>query len=140
MGKTYKNTPKGRSKLPSKPGTYNLKNRNGETVYTGMTKNLNRRIKEHHYSKSKHFSYITITLTKSKQQAKMTKKAFAWGPLKELMERNGAELVARNAVDELISYLEEVGAQISSKALESAKHAGRKKVTQEDMKLAMRLI
>lgn len=74
MGKTYKNTPKGRSELPSKPGTYNLKNRNGETIYTGMTKNLNRRIKEHHYDKSKHFSYITFISTKSKQQAKKIEK------------------------------------------------------------------
>ena len=74
MAKTYKNTPKGRSELPSKPGTYNLKNRNGETIYTGMTKNLNRRIKEHYYDKSKHFSYITFTPTKSKQQAKRIEK------------------------------------------------------------------
>ena len=74
MGKTYKNTPKGRSELPSKPGAYNLKNRNGETIYTGMTKNLKKRIKEHHYDKSKHFSYITIKPTKSKQQAKTIEK------------------------------------------------------------------
>jgi len=74
LGKTYKNSPKGRSELPSKPGTYNLKNRNGETIYTGMTKNIKRRIKEHHYDKSKHFSYITFISTKSKQQAKKIEK------------------------------------------------------------------
>jgi len=74
LGKTYKNTPKGRSKLPSKPGAYNLKNRNGKTVYTGETKNLNSRIKDHHYDKSKHFSYITITPTKSKQRAEKIEK------------------------------------------------------------------
>lgn len=74
MGKTYKNTPKGRSELPSKPGTYNLKNRNGETIYKGSTKNVNRRIKEHHYDKSKSFSYITFRPTKSKEQAKKIEK------------------------------------------------------------------
>lgn len=74
MGKTYKNTPKGRSELPSKSGAYNLKNRNGETIYTGTTKNLYKRIKGHHYDKSKNFSYITIIPTKSKQQAKTIEK------------------------------------------------------------------
>ncbi len=56
------------------------------------------------------------------------------------MKNNGAELVAKNAVDELIKYLEEVGKQISSKAQELAKHSGRKKITQNDMKIAMDLI
>jgi len=70
----------------------------------------------------------------------MTKKPFAWSPIRELMKRNGAEMVARSAVDELIDYLEEIGNQISSAALELAKHAGRKKVTEEDMKIAMKLI
>ena len=70
----------------------------------------------------------------------MAKKAFAWSPLRELMKNNGAEIVARNAVEELISYLEEVAAQISSKALELAKHSGRKKITDNDMKIAMDMI
>lgn len=70
LGKTYKNTPKGRSGIPTKPGAYNLRNRNGEIIYTGITENLKRRIKEHHYDKSKHFAYITITSTKTKKQAK----------------------------------------------------------------------
>ena len=70
LGKTYKNSPKGRSEIPAKPGTYNLRNRNGKVIYTGMTNDLKRRIKEHHYDKSKHFTYITITSTKTKQQAK----------------------------------------------------------------------
>ncbi len=69
--KIFKNTPKGRSELPSRPGAYNLKNQKGEVIYTGMTENLNRRIKEHHYDKSKHFAYITITPTKSKHEANM---------------------------------------------------------------------
>ena len=56
------------------------------------------------------------------------------------MKKHGAETVARNAVDELIDYLEKISNQISSKAQEFAKHSGRKKITQEDMKLAMRMI
>ena len=71
MGKTYKNTSKGRKEIPSVSGTYNLKNREGKTIYTGMTKNLNRRIREHHYDKFKRFSYVSITPTKSKNVAKL---------------------------------------------------------------------
>lgn len=69
MKKTYTNTKKSRNQIPKSPGVYNLKNRQGKTVYTGMTKNLNRRIKEHHYDKSKHFDRVAITQTKSKAQA-----------------------------------------------------------------------
>ena len=69
-GKTYKNTPKGRSELPTKRGEYDLKNRKGEVIYKGKTKNINRRIKEHHYDKSKDFSYITIIPKKSQKEAK----------------------------------------------------------------------
>lgn len=69
MKKTYSNTNKSRNQIPKKPGAYNLKNRQGKTTYTGMTKNLNRRIKEHHYDKSKHFTSVTITPTKTKIQA-----------------------------------------------------------------------
>lgn len=68
------------------------------------------------------------------------KGTFAWSPIRELMKNSGAAMAANNAVDELIKYLEEVGAQITSKALECAKHAGRKKITEEDMKIAMKLI
>ncbi len=69
LKKTYSNTKKSRSQIPRSPGAYNLKNRQGQTVYTGMTKNLNRRIKEHHYDKTKQFTRVAITPTKTKSQA-----------------------------------------------------------------------
>lgn len=69
MGSSHPNTKKGRSKIPSKPGAYNLKDRNGHVVYTGMTKDLNRRVKEHHYDKSMHFAKVSITPTKTKSSA-----------------------------------------------------------------------
>ncbi len=69
LKKTYTNTKKSRNEIPKSPGVYNLKNRQGQTVYTGMTKNLNRRINEHHYDKSKHFARVAITPTKTKAQA-----------------------------------------------------------------------
>ncbi|MHA1732550.1 MAG: histone [Promethearchaeota archaeon] len=66
-------------------------------------------------------------------------KVFAWSPIRELMKSNGAEMVARDAVDELISYLEIVAKEYTNKALEFSRHAGRKKITPEDMQLAIKL-
>ncbi|GAB4325312.1 MAG: archaeal histone HpkA [Promethearchaeota archaeon] len=66
-------------------------------------------------------------------------KVFAWSPIRELMKSNGAEMVAHDAVDELISYLETVAKEYTNKALEFSRHAGRKKITPEDMQLAIDL-
>lgn len=66
-------------------------------------------------------------------------KVFAWSPIKELMKSCGAEMVSREAVDELISYLESVAKELTSKALELSRHAQRKKLTEDDMKLAITL-
>ena len=74
LTKSYPNTKKGRSELPKIAGAYNLKNRQGTTVYTGMTKNLNQRIKQHHYDKSKHFTSVSVTPTKSKAKAKQVER------------------------------------------------------------------
>jgi len=69
----------------------------------------------------------------------MAKKVFAWSPIRKLMKDNGAEMVARDAVDALIGYLESVAKLITNKALEMTRHAGRKKLTVSDMELAMKL-
>lgn len=69
----------------------------------------------------------------------MAKKVFAWSPIRKLMKDNGAEMVARDAVDALVSYLESTARKITSKALEMTRHAGRKKLTDGDMALAMTL-
>ncbi len=74
MTKSYSNTKKGRSEIPKTAGAYNLKNRQGKTVYTGMTKNLNQRIKQHHYDKTKHFTSASVSPTKTKAKAKQVEK------------------------------------------------------------------
>lgn len=56
------------------------------------------------------------------------------------MKDNGAEMVARDAVDALIDYLEKTAKGVTNKALEMTRHAGRKKLTLEDMDLAMKLM
>ena len=75
LTKSYPNTKKGRSEIPKKAGAYNLKNRGGTTVYTGMTKNLNQRIKQHHNDKTKHFSSASVSPTKTKAKAKQVEKS-----------------------------------------------------------------
>jgi len=42
------------------------------------------------------------------------------------MKDNGAEMVARDAVDALIDYLEKSARVLTNKALEMTRHAGRK--------------
>lgn len=70
----------------------------------------------------------------------MAKKVFAWSPVRKLMKDNGAEMVAREAVDALIDYLEKAARGVTSKALEMTRHAKRKKLTAGDMDLAMKLM
>lgn len=66
-------------------------------------------------------------------------KVFAWSPIRELMKKSGAEMVAREAVDELISVLEKLAREWTSKALEMSRHANRKKLTKIDMEMALSL-
>lgn len=67
----------------------------------------------------------------------MAKKVFAWSPIRSLMKNNGAEMVAKDAVDALIGYLEKLAKTVTNKALEFCRHAGRKKLTISDMNLAI---
>ena len=54
------------------------------------------------------------------------------------MKKAGANIVARSAVDVLISDLESVSLKLTQKALGFAKHAKRKKITKDDMALAIK--
>jgi histone H3/H4 len=68
------------------------------------------------------------------------KRSFAWSPLRKLMKRSGANIVARNAVDLLIMDLEEIATELTKKALAFAIHAKRKKITKGDMNLAIKYL
>ena len=74
MASSHKNTRKGRKGVPSKPGVYNLKNRKGNTIYTGHSKNVNQRIKQHHADPNKHFASTTVVSKKSKKDARTAEK------------------------------------------------------------------
>ena len=66
-------------------------------------------------------------------------KVFAWSPIRELMKSSGAEMVAKAAVDELITYLEKYAKALTNKGLEMCRHAGRKKLIKEDIEMALNL-
>ncbi|MHA1371375.1 MAG: histone [Promethearchaeota archaeon] len=67
----------------------------------------------------------------------MPKKILAWSPIRELMKKAGAEMVSKDAVDALMSILEEKAIELTQKSLEFCRHADRKKLTKDDMELAI---
>jgi histone H3/H4 len=56
--------------------------------------------------------------------------------VEKLIRKAGAERVSRDASKELGLVLEEQALEIAAKAVKLAKHAGRKTVTEEDIRLA----
>lgn len=63
---------------------------------------------------------------------------FSWSPIRRLMKNSGATIVARDAVDELIDWLGVASKSITETALKLTKHANRKKITKEDILLAIK--
>ena len=53
-----------------------------------------------------------------------------------ILKKAGAERVSDESVDELRRIIEEIAVEISKGAVDMAKHAGRKTVKSEDVKLA----
>ncbi|MHA1805462.1 MAG: histone [Promethearchaeota archaeon] len=62
----------------------------------------------------------------------------SWSPIRRLMKHNGAIIVARDAVDELIDWLTRSAEKITKNALSLTKHSKRKKVTRDDIILAIK--
>lgn len=56
--------------------------------------------------------------------------------MERLIRRAGADRVSEDAASALASILEEIASGIAVKAWKLAKHAGRKTVTADDIKLA----
>ncbi len=63
----------------------------------------------------------------------------AKAPIRRLMKQRGADLVAADALDRLIEFLENVAAETTDKALSVCKADKRKRVTQADIRNASRI-
>jgi len=62
----------------------------------------------------------------------------SWSPIRRLMKHNGAIIVARDAVNELIDWMGQSAEKITKVALNLTKHSKRKKVTKDDILIAIK--
>ncbi len=59
-------------------------------------------------------------------------------PVDRIVRKSGASRVSESAALALADMLEDVGSEVASQAMRLARHAGRKTVTADDIRLASR--
>ena len=59
-------------------------------------------------------------------------------PMKRIIKNAGGFRVSEDAAEALREVLEEIAADLAARSVQLAKHAGRRTVTKEDVKLAYR--
>ncbi|MHA2122769.1 MAG: histone-like protein [Promethearchaeota archaeon] len=62
----------------------------------------------------------------------------SWSPIRRLMKHNGAVIVARDAVNELVDWLGTSAEKLTKTALQLTKHSKRKKITRDVILLAIK--
>ncbi|MBY8986899.1 MAG: NFYB/HAP3 family transcription factor subunit [Candidatus Lokiarchaeota archaeon] len=69
---------------------------------------------------------------------KKTESYIAKAPIRRLMKKEGADLVAADALDKLIGYLESAASDATKEAIKITKADKRKRVTAADIRKATR--
>ena len=77
-------------------------------------------------------------MAKKKAPAKKTESYIAKAPIRRLMKKEGADLVAAEALDKLIEFLEKEAATTTKEAIKITKADKRKRVTAADIRKATR--
>ncbi len=77
-------------------------------------------------------------MAKKKAPAKKSEGYIAKAPIRRLMKKEGADLVAAEALDKLISFLESSAADATKNAIKVCKADKRKRVTAADIRNATR--
>jgi histone H3/H4 len=77
-------------------------------------------------------------MAKKKAPAKKAESYIAKAPIRRLMKKEGADLVAAEALDKLIGFLEKKAAEATKQALAICKKDKRKRVTATDVRNATR--
>ena len=67
------------------------------------------------------------------------RKALAWSPVRDLMKSVGAQVVAHDAVNMMISFLEDKAKEITANALKLTRHSKRTKLTKNDIDRVLKL-
>jgi len=77
-------------------------------------------------------------MAKKKAPAKKSEGYIAKAPIRRLMKKEGADLVAAEALDRLINFLEKSAAKATKDAINVCKADKRKRVTAADIRNATR--
>ena len=77
-------------------------------------------------------------MAKKKAPVKKTESYIAKAPIRRLMKKEGADLVAAEALDKLIEFLEKEAATTTKEAIKVTKADKRKRVTAADIRKATR--
>jgi len=77
-------------------------------------------------------------MAKKKAPAKKAESYIAKAPIRRLMKKEGADLVAAEALDKLIGFLEKKAAEATKDALVICKKDKRKRITAADVRNATR--
>ena len=77
-------------------------------------------------------------MAKKKAPAKKSDGYIAKAPIRRLMKKEGADLVAADALDKLIGFLEKTAANATKEAIKITKADKRKRVTAADIRKATR--